>query len=99
MPPFFKKDNFLFGIALGITSGVAGAFIAFLIDVLIGGNSNACSLINRDAIYLITVVPSLFLLRYYLRPLHFIKTGKGILLIAFILVIMFFVLKKMNFLP
>lgn len=91
MIDFFEKDSFLSGFVLALLLNILGIGIIYL----------ALYLINMDVLlnlklFIFSVVPSIFLLRYQIRQGK-IKAFKGcvFLLIVFLLVI-FIAFLKMN---
>lgn len=91
MIDFFEKDSFLSGFLLALLLNVAGIGIIYLALYLI----NLDILLNLK-LFIFSVVPSIFLLRYQIRQGK-IKAFKGcvFLLIVFLLVI-FITFLKMN---
>ncbi len=91
MIDFFEKDSFLSGFLLALLLNVVGIGIIYLALYLI----NLDILLNLK-LFIFSVVPSIFLLRYQIRQGK-IKAFKGcvFLLIVFLLVI-FISFLKMN---
>lgn len=91
MVDFFEKDSFLSGFLLALLLNVASIGIIYLALYLI----NLDILLNLK-LFIFSVVPSIFLLRYQVRQGK-IKAFKGcvFLLIVFLLVI-FITFLKMN---
>ncbi len=86
MTGIFKKDSYLFGSILGLGLLGISLFIIYLIMLSVG-----ISDINEYyKIYLLSVIPNILLMRYYLKVLVFEKTGKALLFVTFILFIAYF---------
>ena len=84
------KDSLVLGIVLGIvlpliTFGVLYAISTFFAPI--GKNF----LIKLSTVILLSVIPNLLTLRHYLLKLKLDKTGRGVLLVTFILAIGYFV--------
>ncbi len=83
------KDSMWLGIALGIILPLVSFGILYAISVLLAPPSRDY-LIKLSTITLVSVFTNLFTLRYYLLKLKFDRTGRGILLVTFILAIGYF---------
>ncbi len=85
-----KKDSYAFG-----------AFLAMILPVLFllfihGAFSLATQLLSLRAyeieqFYLFSISINLLMMRYYLVNAKFVKTGKSILAVTFLLMLMFFI--------
>jgi hypothetical protein len=82
----FKKDSYLFGSILGIGLLIVSLLLIYVIMISIGKSD-----INQYfKIYLLSVIPNILVMRYYLKVLAFEKTGKAVLFVTFILFIAYF---------
>ena len=88
---FFKQDNMVLGIILGIVlpAAIYGLLHLFSHYVLSAGN-DGMPMIKTSTIRLIAIFTNLLSLRYYLLRLKFDYTGRGILLSTMILAIVYF---------
>ncbi len=95
-----RKDSYAMGVFLGFF--VPGILFALLFGILLiveHGNPNM--LINNPNLHkilipkqiLIALIPSLFILRYYLLKLKYDKTGRGIVITTFVIGILFVILQ------
>ena len=92
-----RRDSWLMGISLGIcvpalTFGILYGLV-YLILVAFG---KPLDILNLDLIkkfILLSIVPSVFVMRYYLLKLKYDLTGRGILLVTFLIAIGFAVLE------
>lgn len=92
-----RRDSWTMGISLGIcvpalTFGVLYG-IVYLVLIAFG---KPLDILNLDLIkkfILLSIVPSVFVMRYYLLKLKYDLTGRGILLITFLIAIGFAVLE------
>ena len=92
-----RRDSWTMGITLGIcipalTFGVLYGLV-YLILVAFG---KPLDILNLDLIkkfILLSIVPSVFVMRYYLLKLKYDLTGRGILLVTFLIAIGFAVLE------
>ena len=92
-----RHDSWTMGISLGICVPALtfGALygIVYLILIAFG---KPLDILNLDLIkkfILLSIVPSVFVMRYYLLKLKYDLTGRGILLITFLIAIGFAVLE------
>ena len=92
-----RRDSWTMGITLGIcipalTFGVLYGLV-YLILVAFG---KPLDILNLDLIkkfILLSIVPSVFVMRYYLLKLKYDLTGRGILLVTFLIAIGFAVME------
>lgn len=91
-----RKDSFVLGISMGIL--VPAVLFGILFGVLsILVHSYPDMLVNNPKLYktiipkliLISLIPSLFILRHYLLNLKYDKTGRGIVVSTFMCGIIF----------
>lgn len=92
-----RRDSLWMGIIMGIAFPAILFGIIFGIIVLIlavsGKNMNVFDMVSAQKIILLSIIPNVFILRYYLLKLKFDLTGRGILLITFVIGILFAVLE------
>jgi len=86
---FFYKDSLLLGIALGLALPLISFGILYAVSTIFAP-ADKDYLIGISTVSLISVFTNLFTLRYYLVKLKFDKTGRGILLLTFVLAIGYF---------
>ena len=92
-----RRDSWTMGITLGIlvpalTFGVLYGLVYLVLTVA----GKPLDVMNLDLIkkfILLSIVPSVFVIRYYLLKLKFDLTGRGILLMTFLIGIGFAVLE------
>lgn len=82
----FKKDNFFAGMTMAFLATIITAVLLILIIPLIYSQSGAAD----PKLLLLSMVPSLLLVRYYLKNLGFGKSGQGALLVVFLIMILWF---------
>lgn len=85
-----KHDNFFVGITLsllliGLTLLVLLPVIPFVYNTFNFG-------VPAPSILLLSIVPSIILMRYYLKVLKFGKSGGGALMVVFVAIILYFFL-------
>jgi hypothetical protein len=85
-----KKDKFLLGIILGII--LPGIFfgLLYLITFLLKEGSYFDMVLSFNKILLISIFINLLPIRYYFVNLKFDRTGRGLIMITFILVLFYF---------
>ncbi|HNW67369.1 MAG TPA: hypothetical protein PKK66_00760 [Bacteroidales bacterium] len=92
-----RRDSLWMGLIMGIAFPAILFGIIFGIIVLIlavsGKNMNVFDMVSAQKIILLSIIPNVFILRYYLLKLKFDLTGRGILLITFVIGILFAVLE------
>lgn len=94
-----RRDSFLMGVTLGIV--VPGVLFALLYGILLLifqltgrlDTMSVFSVVEPQKLILLSIIPSVFLLRYYLLKLKFDQTGRGILAVTFLIAIGFAVLE------
>lgn len=97
---FLKKDTYTMGIVMGtvipaILFGIMFGVLAWMV------HANPDMLMNKPNLYktivpkfiLISIIPSLFLLRYYLLKLKYDKTGRGLVISTFVLGLVFVIVQ------
>lgn len=90
MSKFFKRDSIVFGVILGLIAPII-IFGLFKLIALLTKTFNQFSLqmIQDSTVQLVAIFSNMFALRYYLVKLKADKTGRGILLITFVLAFVF----------
>jgi hypothetical protein len=83
----FKKDNSIFGALLG-TATIAISFLLIFTTIQLVKFDNE---ILQKKLFLMCVIPNIFLVRYYLKVLFYEKTGKSILFVSFVFLIVFMI--------
>lgn len=89
-----RRDSWGMGILLG--AGVPAITFGILYAIFAGIMAAAGHSMDKDLIckvILLSVVPSVFVMRYYLLKLKYDYTGRGILLMTFVIAIIFCVLE------
>jgi hypothetical protein len=89
----FRQDSFWMGLFLGtlipaLIFGLLELIILFLPQQIRDGN-----VFTLQRMILISIIPNLFLLRYYLLKLKYDLTGRGILAITFVIAILFIIIE------
>lgn len=90
MRRWLKRDNFVLGIILGLVLPGVLFFVIRGAEHLLETLWRAVSLRFHYALLLSTII-NLFSLRYYLVTLKYDKTGRGILSVTFVYIILYFV--------
>jgi hypothetical protein len=88
-----KKDSFIFGAILGIVIPLILYGFILLINFVLVQMGMTQVYLDRKIHVLISLTGNLIPVRYYFVNLKYDKTGRAVLLITFILMIGFFVLK------
>lgn len=91
-----RKDSYALGVIMGVVVpamlfgilfGILMILIHYKPDLLLNSPNLMKTLVPK--IILISLIPSLFILRYYLLNLKYDKTGRGIVISTFVLGIVF----------
>jgi hypothetical protein len=90
---FFKKDHIIFGAVLGLFIPVVIFGLILLINYMLLHAGMVHIYLDRKIHILISITGNLVPIRYYFVNLKFDKTGRGVLLVTFILFISFFAFK------
>lgn len=95
-----RKDSFVLGAAMGVIIpavlfGILMGILVLLVHLkpdMLFNNPNLYKILIPK-ILLVSMIPSVFILRYYLLKLKYDKTGRGIVAATFILGIVFVVIQ------
>jgi len=93
----FKKDHFVFGLGMGIIIPILLFGFIWLINYFLFQIGVAKYYLELQTHVLVSYFGNLFPMRYYFINLKFEKTGRGLLLITFALVLIFFAFNKYLF--
>jgi len=88
-----RQDSFWMGLLLG---SLIPAFIFGLLELIIfflPYQIKDANVFSLQRLILISIIPNVFLLRYYLLKLKYDLTGRGILAVTFIIGIIFIVIE------
>jgi hypothetical protein len=88
-----KKDHIIFGILIGLVIPVLFYALILLINFILVNAKVVEIYLNKEAHVLLGITGNLIPIRYYFVNLKLDKTGRGLLLVTFILIILFFSLK------
>jgi RsiW-degrading membrane proteinase PrsW (M82 family) len=91
-----RKDSFWMGLALGFLIPMHLFFLLKFIVLLLPQEISAANVFTLERLILISIIPNVLLLRYYLLKLKYDLTGRGIVAITFIIGIIFAII---HFLP
>lgn len=85
-----KHDNFFIGVALSLLLIIITALVLLPLIPFIYTSFNFGA--PAPSILLLSIVPSIILMRYYLKVVKFGKSGGGALMIVFIAILLYFFL-------
>ena len=88
-----KKDHYIFGLLIGIVFPAIIFGLIFIMNLFLIKTGIAKFYLDRETHLLISLGSNLVLLRYYFVNLKHDKTGRGILLITFAVILFFFAFK------
>ena len=84
-----RQDSFWMGLLLGAIIPALIFGILKLIVLFLPNEIREANVFNLQRLILISIIPNVFLLRYYLLKLKYDLTGRGILAITFVIAILF----------
>ncbi len=87
---FFKKDSYAFGAFLGLVSPVAFLYVLYYGFIFFGGLLNFRPFLI-EKLYLLALIINVMYLRVYLVNFKMVKTGKSVLVVTFLYVIVYFI--------
>jgi hypothetical protein len=93
----FKKNHFVFGLGIGILIPILLFGFIWLVNFLLFQIGVAKYYFDLESHILVSFFGNLFSMRYYFINLKSEKTGRGILLVTFALVLIFFAFHKYLF--
>jgi len=88
-----RKDSFWMGLALGFLIPMHIFFLLKFIVFFLPHQIQDANVFSLQRLILISIIPNVFLLRYYLLKLKYDLTGRGILAVTFILGIIFIIIE------
>ncbi|HNS18455.1 MAG TPA: hypothetical protein PKI34_11615 [Bacteroidales bacterium] len=86
-----NRDSFSFGVLLGAVTPALFLGALFLFNLLIEKWLVTGTFIKFNILLLVSITLDLIVMRHYFVKLSFDKTGRGILLVAFIYMMSFFI--------
>jgi hypothetical protein len=87
----FKKDSMLAGVILGIIVTVAGYFLLHWLNIWISGYFfNRAPVFRQSTIEVISIFLNVFPFRYFMLRANKEMTGRGILLVTFVVGLTYF---------
>jgi len=88
-----RQDSFWMGLILGaLIPALIFSFLELVIYFLPQQIQNA-NVFTLQRLILISIIPNLLLLRYYLLKLKYDLTGRGILAVTFVIAIIFVIIE------
>ncbi len=86
-----NKDNYWTGLLIGIAATVVFYGILYGVNLLVVQTLGRPMVEKSHYLMLLSVIPNLLLLRYYLVRKKFIKTGLSILTLTLLFVLLYFI--------
>ena len=84
-----RKDSFGMGMFLGALIPARTFGFIYLIVYFVEHYTGKTNIVDIQKIILLSVIPNLFLLRYYLLKLKYDLVGRGIVVLTFVIGIIF----------
>jgi hypothetical protein len=88
-----RRDSFWMGLILGALLPALIFGLLKLIILLLPHEIKDANVFTLQRLILISMIPNVFLLRYYLLKLKYDLTGRGILAITFVIAIIFAIIE------
>jgi len=86
-----SKDSFPFGALLGAVAPVVFLGILYLMNWLVEKLIVHQMYIKFNTLVLVSITLDLIVMRYYFVKLNFDRTGRGILVVTFVYMMLFFI--------
>jgi hypothetical protein len=90
LPDFFKKDSFFTGLVIGIILPALFYGVLYGIDIIAFNTLNSHIVDKPEYLFLLSIIANLFPIKYYFVNKKNDKTGRGILLVTFVLGMLYF---------
>ena len=91
---WLKTDKVSLGIILGLIIPVPAAFIFLVLPRLVQKYLHFFNYVRDIDILLLGLAINLLVMRYYIVKLRFDKTGKALLVVTVLLILLFLIFKK-----
>ncbi len=91
---WLNSDKYSLGVLLGLVIPVPAAFIFLLLIRLFQHFLHAFTTVRDMDMLLLSLAVNLIAMRYYLVKRKFEKTGKGLMVLTVVLIIMFLIFLK-----
>jgi hypothetical protein len=88
-----RRDSFWMGLALGFLIPMHLFFLLRFILFFLPQEVIDANVFSLQRLILISIIPNVFLLRYYLLKLKYDLTGRGILAMTFVIGIIFIIIE------
>lgn len=88
-----RRDSFWMGFALGFLIPMHLFFLLRFIVFLLPSAITDADVFSLQRLILLSLIPNIFLLRYYLLKLKYDLTGRGILAMTFVFGIIFIIIE------
>jgi len=88
-----KKDAFLFGLLIGLVLPVVFFMLLYFGGKLLVDIELFESLHDKGTIQLISIFVNLFPIKYYFVNLKYEQSGRGVLLMTFVLALLYFIIR------
>lgn len=92
-----KKDHYILGLAIGVFLPAAVFGLIYGLNYILFTLGVARFYLDLQTHVLISIFGNLLPIRYYFVNLKFDKTGRGVLLVTFLIILIFFAFKEQFF--
>jgi len=83
----FKKNSYLVGAIIALSIPIVLGFIIFVLSPFFKAYSN----FQYHKFLVLSIIPNVLLIRYYLKVARLEKTAKAIIFITFLLALLYFI--------
>ena len=94
----FKRDSYFFGVIIGLFLPCLFFIVFYFIGILFEGLAVNSKYFTLPSQILLSIAANVIPLRYYFASLKYDRSGRGVLLITFLMVIIYFFLDVDNLL-
>jgi hypothetical protein len=92
----FRNNNFFVGAFAGLVAAAAGWILFWLLGKLLDRLTGIEPYLQQWQIYLLGIIPPILLMRYFFINRKMDKSGKGVLLVVFVLGLGYFAYLKIK---
>jgi hypothetical protein len=89
-----KKDNIAFGVLIGLVLPILVFGLLWFISLLVKVEGAWARPFQKDNMMLLAVMLNLIPMRIYMVRYKLDKTGRGLLLITFVLIVVYFISRR-----
>ena len=97
MKEMLKQDHYLLGVGIGILSPLLLFLLIYGINYVLLAMDVVNGYMDQQSQALVSIFGNLLAIRYYFVSLKFDKTGRGVLLVTFLVILIIFAFEEQLF--